>query len=359
MGFSPESLYRLLLWSVLGLSLGIILLIFHATLQQLLADRRNARRIACFRRWEVSVPRYLFGAGPIPPDIATLPRPERTFFRLFLQRLRASLGGAEAEGLTNLYFLAELDRTVPERLHGRSARVRALAAMEVWGFGLWQHLPDLVLLLEDSHPYVAFAAARAIARSRDLTYAPRLLRWVLAQGSYQRERILLSLEPFGPDLVSWLDAFLPPPEDAPEGWCLFALLAGSHRHALAIPRLLALLDADHREVRCAAIRALQTLGDPLAFAKVADLAGHPDDVIRLRATAALGPLGGPAAIPLLKDRLADPSFEIRRHAGQGLSDLGPAGLRTLRALLDDPLADRFARDMAQERLAWIRTRERT
>jgi len=355
-GLSGEGGLGILLWASLALSAAVALLGAYAVLAQARADRRNRLRIACFQRWESSVPPFLFAGAPPPPDIAGLGETERAFFRLFLQRLRACLGGPDAEKLTQLHALAGLDRTVGRRLRHRSPRARALAAMEVWGFSLWSHLAEVAALLEDPRPYVAFAAARAVARSRDLSHAPALVRWALSQEQYQRERMMLVLEQCGPDLVPWLAGHLPPAERDPEGWVYFALLAASHRHHPSLGALAGLLDVEHLELRCAAIKALQALGDPSAYGAVAGLARHPAPPIRIRATAALPHLGGPAAIPLLLERLADPVFEVRRHASHGLAALGGPGMEALRRVAGDAAADRFARDMAVERLRWAEAR---
>jgi hypothetical protein len=53
---------------------------------------------------------------------------------------------------------------------------------------------------------------------------------------------------------------------------------------------------------------------------------------------------------------ADPVYEVRRNAAQGLADLGHAGIGALAWLADDPEADRFARDIARERLEWAQER---
>lgn len=355
-GLTGEGGLGLLLWASLGLSAAVVALGAHAVLAQARADRLNRLRIACFQRWEASVPLFLFGGAPAPPDVAGLGEAERAFFRLFLQRLRSCLGGPDAEKLTELHALAGLDRTVGERLRHRSPRARALAAMEVWGFSLWSHLPEVAPLLQDPRPYVAFAAARAVARSRDLSHAPGLVRWALSQEQYQRERMMVVLEQCGPDLLPWLAGHLPPAEQQPEGWVFFALLAASHRHHPSLGALTGLLAIDHLELRCAAIKALQALGDPSAYGGVAGFLRHPAAAIRIRATSALPHLGGPAAVPLLLERLGDPVFEVRRHASHGLAALGAPGMAALREVAADAAADRFARDMAVERLQWAEAR---
>ncbi len=353
LGLQFELHFRLLLWSTMALSGVVGLLIAYASLVQVQADHHNDQRIASFRRWEASVPRFIFGQGPPPERLLAMGELERHHFLMFLQRLQVSLGGPDAARLTELYFLANLDRGVEQRLANRRPRVRALAAMEVWGFGLWRLLPQVLPLLDDPHPYVAFSAARALARSRNLEVAPALLHWVLGQDHFQRERVMVTLEQFGAELLPWMQDFLLPPSMDPDGWTLYALLAGSHRHADSLHILLGLLDSEVLDLKCSAIKSLQSLGDPLAFAKVAELSEDAQEAVRLRATVALAPLGGKAALPLLKARLTDRVFEIRRHAGLGLASLGEEGAGVLAEVASDVEADPYARDMAAERLEWL------
>ncbi|MCM2249781.1 MAG: HEAT repeat domain-containing protein, partial [Geothrix sp.] len=212
---------------------------------------------------------------------------------------------------------------------------------------------DLVLpLLEDPVPFVAHAAARALAHSRDLGYAAPVLAWIERQNLYQRERQLRVLAGFGPDLLPWMEDNLEPPERRPEPWVLFALLVGSHRHRASLPRLIALLEIPQVDLRVSALKALIILADPTVYPEVLPFASDPAWEIRTQTARALGVLGGPSAIPELLRLMADPVYEARRNAAQSLVDLGHAGVSALTYVADDPAADRFARDIARERLEW-------
>ena len=50
--------------------------------------------------------------------------------------------------------------------------------------------------------------------------------------------------------------------------------------------------------------------------------------------------------------MPDQVYEVRRNAAQGLADLGHAGISALTWVAGDAAADRFARDIARERLEW-------
>ena len=155
-------------------------------------------------------------------------RRDRWLFRDFLARYQSTLAGQESEVLRQLYLSLDIHTSLPERLRSKNPRARAKAAQEIGAFYLdapsqhdpppvlqrpWRWKPgqrlegtlDLVLpLLEDPVPWVAYTAAVAISRSRDLQYAAPVLAWVMREDSYQRERLLRVLEGFGPDLLSWM-----------------------------------------------------------------------------------------------------------------------------------------------------------
>ena len=310
-------------------------------------------RIARFRGWEKDLAQYLFTTGseatrPFPP----IAREDRSLFQTFLARYHATLAGQEAESLKALYLGLGVHESLPKRLRSRQATVRAQAAQEVGIFRLSDHLEAVVPLLNDPIPYVAHLAAQALARCGDLNYVAPVFEWVLREERYQRERLLRVLEGFGPEILPWLEGHLDPPEVAPESWILFALLAGSLLDRRSYPRILHLLEVPHVNLQASALKALGALAIPQTYPQVQRLAGAEAWPIRAQVAKALGLVGGPEAIPTLIGMTTDPVYEVRRNAAQGLADLGHAGTSALSWLAEDPTADRFARDIARERLEW-------
>lgn len=349
----PEGLVlQILLWAtVLLIALVSALILFGAVLQ-LRRDRQNRHRIACFKAWEIRLAEYLFGGDRAPGSFGGVPRADRWLFRTFLFRYQATLAGREAEILRSLYLELGVRASLPQRLQARNARDRALAAREVGAFRLAPEYDQAQPLLDDPVPFVAYVAAKTLTGSRDLRFAGPVMAWVLRQDRYQRERLLQVLEGFGPDLLPWIEAHLPPPETDPEPWIIFALLAGSHRHHESRPRLLALLSTPPLDLQASALKAMAALADPADFPHVLPLATHEAWILRAQAARALGVLGGPEAIPHLMRLAGDPVYEVRRNAAQGLADLGHAGISALGWMAEDEQADAFARDMARERLEW-------
>jgi HEAT repeat protein len=355
---SPDRAHAILIGTTLVMGILIGLLILVGAWLQWRRDRLHRLRIDCHRRWEAQLAAYLFGEEKDPAPFRGLQSTERDFFRTFLVRMRETLAGAEAQSLERLVRELGMDRDLDRRLRSRSARDRAQACLEVEALHLAEHLPAVAPLLNDDVPHVAYNAARALGRSRQLRYAEPVLQWVLGQEEFQQERLLRLLEAFGPALVPWLEAYLENLGGDGRSWRLYALLVASNRVHESLPKCLALLEHPDDEVKAAALKALTALGDPEGFAAALAFAFHPNWVLRSQAARAIGSLGGPEAIPQLLQLMSDPVFEVRRNAAVGLHQMGSPGLRALAELARDMDADRFARDLALERLEWAEQRGR-
>ncbi|MBI3130131.1 MAG: HEAT repeat domain-containing protein [Acidobacteria bacterium] len=349
---SPEGTLELLLWCTVGMGLLVCALALFGALFQLRRDRLHRRRIQLHQAWEPLVANLLFEEQADLSSLEHLVGWERELFRLFLMRTKESLAGDEGRRLDIFYRGLGLDGDLHQRLHARSARQRALAALEVDAFLVEERYPDVLLLLNDPVPFVAHAAARTLARTQRLRFAEPVLQWVIAQDAYQQDRLLRLMESFGSLLPAWLEAYLQDVPENPQAWRLFALMVASTRQAESEPRILALLEYPHVEVQAAALRALAALGDPLAYGHVRPFAVAEAWVLRAQAARAMGILGGPTAIPALTDMMGDPIFEVRRNAAHALHDLGRPGLAALEAIVADFHGDRYARDLAMERLEW-------
>jgi hypothetical protein len=352
MHLPADLVFRILIWGTLVLSSLLTGLVVMGAGIQYQFDRQNRHRIARYQAWEKDLAAYLFSTSGHARPFPEVAKQDRFIFQKFLARYHDTLAGQEAEALRDLYLRTGVQDSLPRRLKHRKPAIRAQAAQEVGIFRLSDHLESLVPLLNDPIPYVTHLAAQALARAGDLRFARPVLDWVLREEHYQRERLLRVLEGFGPALLPWLEAHLDPPEVAPGPWILFALLAGSHRHRESEPRLLALMEIPHVDIQASALKALAALADPLTYPRVAPLARHEAWPIRAQAAKALGLIGGPDAIPALIELTSDSVYEVRRNAAQGLADLGHAGTSALTWLAEDATADRFARDIARERLEW-------
>ena len=352
MHLPSELVLQALVWGTFILGSLVIGLILMGAVIQFVRDRQNRYRISRFQIWEPALSDYLFSDTDTPHPFPRIANKDKAIFQKFLARYHATLAGQEAESLRDLYFGLEVHQSLPKRLRHRLATVRAQAAQEIGAFRVTEYLDLVVPLLRDPVPYVTHLAAKALTHSGDLTYALPVVDWVLCEERYQRERLLRVLEGFGPGLLPWLEEHLDPPEQSPKPWILFALLAASHRHRESAHRLLELLSVPQVDIQASALKALAALADPLTYPQVEPLAHHEAWPVRAQAAKALGLIGGPDAIPTLIVMTSDPVYEVRRNAAQGMADLGHAGTSALTWLAEDPTADPFARDIAQDRLEW-------
>ena len=348
---SPEGTLELLLWCTVGMGILVCALALFGALFQLHRDRLHRRRIQLHQAWEPLVADVLFGGGVIGP-LQSLVGWERELLRLFLMRTKESMGGEEGRRVDALYRELGLDLDLQERLQDRKPRLRALAILEVDAFLVEERHPDVLPLLDDPVPFVAHGAARALARTQRLRFAEPVLQWVISQETYQEDRLLRLMESFGPHLPGWLEEYLADVPDNPRAWRLFALMVASTRQAESEPRILSLLGYPDVEVQASALRALAALGDPRTYEHVRPFAASEWWVLRAQAARALGVLGGPLAIPTLSTLMADPVFEVRRNAAHALHELGRPGIAALEAIVADFKGDRYARDLAMERLEW-------
>jgi len=349
-----DLVFRILIWGTLVLGVLLIGLVLMGAGIQFRRDRQNRHRIALFEVWETDLAAFLFNASGTARPFPEMAEKDQFICETFLARYYATLAGQEADALRELYLgLGAVRDSLPGRLKHRKATVRAQAAQEVRIFRLDDQLEAVLPLLNDPVPYVTHLAAQALTRSGDLRYAQPVLDWVLREERYQRERLLRVLEGFGPELLPWMKAHLVPPNQYPEPWILYVMLVGAHRHAESQPRLLWLLEVPHLNLRVAVLKALIVLADPTVYPRVLPFASSPAWEIRAQAARALGVLGGPSAIPSLLSLMADQVYEVRRNAAQGLIDLGHAGISAMTWLAEDATADRFARDIALERMEWV------
>lgn len=202
---------------------------------------------------------------------------------------------------------------------------------------------------------VAFAAARALARHRDL----RALQWLLEQpAAITRQPIaLLSglLRAFGPRGRALLIAALERGLADPRMVCACVDALGMTRCRSARGSIEARLASPHLEVRVAAARALGRLGMPEATPALLPLLADDRWPVRAMTAQALGRLSASPAVDALADVVTDPSWWVRHHAAYALAAIGGDGHDAL-VTIAARSPDRYAREMAREALDHGRTR---
>ena len=196
---------------------------------------------------------------------------------------------------------------------------------------------------------VSFAAARSLARHRDL----RALRWLIEHPAAIASRPMPALSgllrSFGPAARALLIAALEQgiAETRVECACIDAL--GMQRCRSARGSITNRLKSPHLELRVAAARALGRLGMGEAIPALAMALTDENWPVRAMAAQALGRLSATPAIETLATCVCDRSWWVRHHAAYALAAIGEEGRDALCELAvrsDDP----FAREMAREAL---------
>jgi len=198
---------------------------------------------------------------------------------------------------------------------------------------------------------VRLAAARALARHRDL----RALRWLLEHPHALARRPLPAvaglLRAFGPGARAMLIAALERgvPDTRLECACLDTL--GLARCASARGSITARLQSPHLELRVAAARALGRLGMGEAIPALAMALTDDSWPVRAMAAQGLGRLHATPAVEALAECVSDRAWWVRHHAAYALATIGGEGhdaLCELAARADD----RYAREMARDALEY-------
>jgi HEAT repeat protein len=196
---------------------------------------------------------------------------------------------------------------------------------------------------------VRFAAARSLARHRDL----RALRWLLEHPGMLSSRPLPALSgllrAFGPGARAMLIATLEKGVADTRLECACVESLGVVRCRSARGCISARLSSPHLELRVTAARALGRLGMGEAIPALAMALADEGWPVRAIAAQALGRLSASPAIDSLVACVSDRSWWVRHHAAYALLAIGGEAhdaLCELAARADD----RYAREMAREAL---------
>ena len=196
---------------------------------------------------------------------------------------------------------------------------------------------------------VSFAAARALARYRDL----KSLRWVLEHPGAISHRPMPALSgllrAYGPAARAMLIAALEHGVADPRVECACVDALGVARCLSARGSITARLKSPHLELRVAAARALGRLGMGEAIPVLAIALTDPQWPVRALAAQALGRLSAAPAVDALAASVADRSWWVRHHAAYALAAIGNDGLDALCEIVAHS-DDLYAREMAREAL---------
>jgi len=251
---------------------------------------------------------------------------------------------AAAEGLRGRYYRAALDALL-DRLQDVDPEVRTAAAHTLYSYPSYRVVRALVRALSDDSLEVRKMAARSLTSLDHYDAIQPLLRMAMdpEEDSEVRQQAIESL------------GYLAHKENVK-----FIDIIDDERNVVG--RLIDLIEneAEDVDVCCAAIEALEQLGDERAVVPLVALLcdWYADFGMRLKAVGALGNLKDFRATPILIAALQDPQPLTRPFAARALGHLcDPAALPALDRLVDgerDELGEAAAKAAAQIRyeLAW-------
>jgi HEAT repeat protein len=192
-----------------------------------------------------------------------------------------------------------------------------------------------------------FAAARALARHRDLGS----LRWLLEHPGTLARRpmpaLIALLRSFGPGARAMLITALEQRRCDPRLECACLETLGMGRCRSARPSIQSRLASPHLELRVTAARALGRLGMEESIPALMLVLTDEGWPVRAMAAQALGRLLASPAIDALVRCVSDRSWWVRHHAAYALAAIGGDGhdaLCQLAASADDLYAREMARD---------------
>ena len=339
-------------WILLGFALGVpaaaTLFVFLLTRHA----RRGQRRHTRVRAGEMF--RLLGGnvAGRVPERTLrrAAARTDSLPFWDALEAVTATLRVRERRGLA--HALAKSGHVAQERRVLAASEPPARHELAARRLGM---LPDprsrrvLRHALVRGPESVRLAAARSLARHRDL----KALRWLLEHpgslGTRPLQAIVGLLRSFGPAARAMLITALERGEADARMECAALDLLGMARCLSARGSITTRLTSPHLELRVAATRALGRLG--MGEAIPALLTALEDEAwpVRAMAAQALGRLSASPAVEALAACVSDRSWWVRHHAAYALASIGGDGHDAL-CDLAARAEDRYAREMAQEAL---------
>lgn len=296
-------------------------LIAVALLFRLRNRRKAVRWTRLEQKWEPLLLEVLSGESQ-PRDLRVCVHGgEELYFVDFVYRYARRLRGAELEVLSELVrpYLGPILRGVT---HGDSER-RARAVQTLGVLDMAGHAQVIAGALEDESPLVCMIAARALARPEQVSYAPMVLASIHRFDSWSPRFLSSMLAAMGMGAAPMLRATL---ADRKLPISQRTVAADALRKladvGAAIPALGVLREPSDRDLHCATLRLLGTIGQPEHASELRRLTASSDAVVRAQAVRALGRLGDVQDAESLRTAVDDASPWVVIHALRGLREVG-------------------------------------
>jgi len=341
-------MYTAIVWTVVVLSVVVVILALLTVLGRVVGDWRSDRRGRQRARMMDRLAAFLATNRGEDAAITEL-RVDRAVALDALVRTASALSRVERTRLAPLFrhfgFVAQETSTL--RHHNWGRRLRAAEHLGVMG----EHgvAPALVRALGDEMLDVRLAAARSLAQLPAPEAVEPILRSLALPGELPVKLAADVLVEFGDAGIEPLLAFLRAHDAGTDGPAAAAAVTvlGMCRATAGVPMLIEMLAHPEPELRVNAARALGLIGSAAAVGALGERTLDPVWQVRSAAAQALGRIGDAQAIPALARRLIDVAWWVRFNAADALFRLGYPG----RERLLDALAvhqDKFARDISRQ-----------
>jgi HEAT repeat protein len=290
------------------------------------ANLLRARKVAAL--WRGAWMRLIVDEEAALP---TVQRHHRSDYLWQWTHLAESLRGPSHDRLRRAIHATDLQSQAIAWLR-RGTREQALLSLLALGHlgdrGAWPHVLDR---LDDPHPQLGMAAARALLQIDAAQAAEPVARAIASNPEWPITRMALMLREAGPtDVLPALRDQLHRSEPAVQATLVRVLAAVDAISAsLALEPLL--VGDEHPERLAACLQHAQTPG---ALPRVRELLQHPLWWVRLHAAGALARLGMPSDKALLMPLLQDEQWWVRYRAADALRRLPGTTEQSLAALRD-------------------------
>lgn len=325
----------------------VLLLAAFAVLNRGISDRRQARTRRLQPILQHALQSYLAG------DIALVTAKRRlgTDRKQALGALLVAASGGNRNDqavLRPLFVELGLEEDELLALRHRDPAVRARAAVHLGYMGDQGVAQVLITALQDDQLDVRLCAAQALVQLQHLPAVPAILEALALPGRWPVQRATELIYGMGSPVIAPLQHILDAASaHAPEILTATLNVLGLLRAHVATDRIEPLLLHPSTEVRMAAVRALETVGDEHFAGPLVAALQDPEWEVRSAAAKSLGTLQLATALPALQTALADSAWWVRYNAASAIAALGDEGMRTLRHAMDNQ-RDAFARDISRQ-----------
>ncbi|MGH8744226.1 MAG: HEAT repeat domain-containing protein [Burkholderiales bacterium] len=341
--YSDPALKWMLLIGVAALGATLLLLMQTLKLRTRL-QQRQARERQFIDKWR---PLLVLGRTEVPKNLPPVPELDWQIFLSLWIHFQETFREESRTKLNQLAWNCGMDHAARQLLGQSSVRARLMAVTALGHLqekNAWARLLEIV---NDPHPLLSLAAARALMQTDAKAALPELLPLFTRRHDWPLNKITAILKEAGADAVSApLAQFVE--SAAPE----------------QLPRLVRLLDCAHDQQALPALRriirvvtddgvisaCLQALRDPYDVGVARAHLGHRGWFVRVQAVSALGRLGTSNDRDLLISTLTDPVWWVRYRAAQALVTLPSVTLDEVRQIRENS-SDRFAKDILTQVIA--------